>query len=31
VALVFETFAKFSIGASYVLAEGMAPGGLVLL
>ena len=30
-ALVFEAFAEFSVGASYVLAEGMAPGGLILL
>ncbi len=29
--LVLEAFAEFSIGAPYVLAEGMAPGGLILL
>jgi hypothetical protein len=31
VALVLEAFTEFSVGAPYVLAEGMSPGGLVLL
>lgn len=30
-ALVLEAFAEFSIRAPYMLAEGVAPGGLVLL